>query len=102
MISERTRAAVAAAKARGAVLGADRGYRPVEGPSATAAAQARRVVADQAAHRLALEVDRLRAEGVTGQAAIARALTERGVLTPRGTGAWTHTTVARILARAAI
>ncbi|WP_431266981.1 recombinase family protein [Dankookia sp. P2] len=43
----------------------------------------------------------MRAEGVTGQAAIARALTERGVLMPRGGTAWTHTTVARVLARAA-
>ncbi|MBK1660595.1 hypothetical protein CKO45_20455 [Paracraurococcus ruber] len=35
------------------------------------------------------------------QAAIARALTERGVPTPRGGAAWTHTTVARVLERAA-
>ena len=34
LISERTRAALAAAKARGAVLGGDRGYRPRGGPSA--------------------------------------------------------------------
>src|SRR4051812_31606459 len=62
LISERTRAALAAAKARGAVLGGDRGYRPQEGPSAAAAAQARRLIAGQAAHRLALEVERMRAE----------------------------------------
>jgi DNA invertase Pin-like site-specific DNA recombinase len=101
LISERTRAALAVAKARGAALGGDRGYRPSEGPSATAAAQARRVEAERTAHRLALEVERLRTEGVTGQAAIARALTERRVPTPRGSGVWTHTTVARVLARAA-
>ncbi|WP_431272017.1 recombinase family protein [Dankookia sp. P2] len=102
LISERTRAALAAAKARGAVPGGDRSYRPVEGPSAAAAARARRVAAERVAHRLALKVERLRAEGVTGQAAIARALTERGVPTPRGSGAWTHTTVTRALARAAL
>lgn len=101
LISERTRAALRAAKARGAALGGDRGYRPAEGPNAAAAAQARRVAAERAAYRLALEVERLRAEGVTGQAAIARALNERGVPTPRGSGAGTHTTVARVLARAA-
>ncbi|NOG71271.1 recombinase family protein [Roseicella sp. DB1501] len=101
LISERTRAALRAAKARGAVLGGDRGYRPAEGPSAAAAAKARRVAAERAAHRLALEVERLRAEGITGQAAIARALTERGVPTPRGGAAWTHTTVTRVMARAA-
>ncbi len=101
LISERTRAALAAAKARGAVLGGDRGYRPHEGPDAAAAALARRGTAEQAAHRLGLQIERLRTEGVTGQAAIARALTERGVPTPRGGGTWTHTTVARVLARSA-
>ncbi|MBL6457417.1 recombinase family protein [Belnapia sp. T6] len=37
-------------------------YRPPKGPSAAAAARARRVGADRAAHRLALEVERLQAE----------------------------------------
>lgn len=101
LISERTMAALRAAKARGAVLGGDRGYRPAEGPSAAAAAQARRLAAERAAHRLALDIERLRAEGVTGQAAMARALTERGVPVPSGRGAWTHTTVARVAARSA-
>ena len=41
LISERTRAALAAAKARGTVLGGDRGYRPAAGPDAGAAALAR-------------------------------------------------------------
>jgi DNA invertase Pin-like site-specific DNA recombinase len=101
LISERTKAALAAAKARGAALGGDRGYRPAAGPDAAAAALARREAAEQVAHRLALEVERLRSAGVVGQAAMARALTERGVPTPRGGSAWTHTTVARVLARAA-
>jgi DNA invertase Pin-like site-specific DNA recombinase len=100
LTSERTRAALAAAKARGAMLGGDRGYRPVGGPDAVAAASARQQGAERAAHRLALEVQRLWAEGVTGQAALARALTEQGVPTPSGSGAWTHTTVARVMARA--
>lgn len=42
LIGERTRAALAAAKARGRVLGGHRGYRPRAGPDASAAAQARR------------------------------------------------------------
>jgi DNA invertase Pin-like site-specific DNA recombinase len=99
LISERTKAALAAAKARGAVLGGDRGYRPPMGPDAAAAAQARREAAERAAHRLALEVERLRAEGVVAHAAIARALNKCGVPTPRGGTAWTHTTVARLQAR---
>ena len=82
------------------MLGGERGYRPTVGPSAAAATQARRLAADGSAHRLALEVERLRAEGITSQAAIARALTERGVATPRGCGVWTHTTVSRVLTRA--
>ncbi len=99
LIAERTRAALAAAKARGAVLGGDRGHRPTTGPDAAAASLARGVAAERAAHRLALDIEQLRSEGVRGQAALARALNQRGVPTPRGNGAWTHTTVARALAR---
>ncbi len=101
LISERTRAALAAAKARGRVLGGDRGYRPKTGPDAAAASLARRVAAERTAHRLALEVERLRGEGVASLGGLARALTGRGVPTPSGAGAWTHTTVARMLTRAA-
>ncbi|MBR0648726.1 recombinase family protein [Roseomonas terrae] len=99
LISERTKAALAAAKARGTVLGGDRGYRSAAGPDATAAARARRESADRAAHRLGLELDRLRAEGVEGHAALARALNDRGVPTASDRGRWTHTSVARLLAR---
>ena len=98
LISERTRVALAAARARGVVLGGDRGWRPSVGPDATAAAQARRHSAERAVHRLALEVEAVRAEGVTGRAALARTLNERGVLPPAGRGTWTHTTVARVTA----
>jgi DNA invertase Pin-like site-specific DNA recombinase len=91
LISERTRAALEAAKARGKSLDGHRRYRPAAGPDAAAAAQAR---------RLPLELERLRAEGVLGQAALARVLNECGVPPPAGSGAWTHTTVARVMARA--
>ena len=93
-------AALAAAKALGARLGGDRGYRPTAGPDSGAAAVSRHVAAERAAHRLLLEVDRLRAEGVSSRHGIARALTERGVPTPRDGKVWTHTTVGRLLARA--
>ena len=99
LISERTRAALAAAKARGAVLGGDRGYRPALPPCAASAARTRREAADTAAHRLWLEIERLRGDGVSTMVGLARALTERGVPTPRYGQAWTHTTVARLLAR---
>jgi hypothetical protein len=77
------------------------GYRLPEGPSAATAAQARRAGAVRTAHRLALKVERLRGEGVIGQAAIARVLTKRGVPTPWGGSILTHTAVARVRARAA-
>ena len=67
------------------------------GPSST---PIHREAAEQTAHRLALEVERLRGEGIGTLQGLARALTGRGVPTPSGTGAWTHTTVARVLARA--
>jgi DNA invertase Pin-like site-specific DNA recombinase len=84
LISERTKVALAAAKVRGARLGGDRGYRPAAGPDASAAAVARRVAAERAAHRLLLEVERLRHTGTTSMRGLARALTERGILTPLG------------------
>ncbi|MDB5318333.1 MAG: resolvase [Rhodospirillales bacterium] len=99
LIGARTKAALGAAKARGVALGGDRGYRPAAGPASSAAALWRRQAADQAAHRLALEIAALRAEGVTGKAALARALNERGTAPPQGRGAWTHTTVTRVMAR---
>jgi len=60
LISARTKAALAAAKARGAVLGGDRGYRPVAGPDAAAVARVRRQGAERAARRLASEVEAIR------------------------------------------
>ena len=99
LISERTRAALAAAKARGTALGGDRGYRPACGPDSVAAAVARVQNAGQTAHRLMLEIASIRAEGVTTMIGVARVLTDRAVPTPKGSPVWTHTTVARLLAR---
>ena len=99
LISERTRAALAAARARGKALGGDKGWRPTVPPCSRTAALAE--VANCTAHRLLLEVGALQAEGVTTHAGLARILTERGTPTPRGARAWTHTTVARLLKRTA-
>jgi DNA invertase Pin-like site-specific DNA recombinase len=101
LISARTKAALVAAKARGTVLGGDRGWRPAQGPDAGRASLARQESAQRAAYRVVLEVEQLRDEGVTSQAELARALTARGVRTPLGGTVWTHTTVARVIARAA-
>ena len=51
LISERTRAALRAAKALGQALVGDRRYRPTAGPDSGAAAVARGVAAERAAHR---------------------------------------------------
>ncbi len=97
LISERTRAALAAAKARGRVLGGDRGYRPARGPDSAAAAVARGEAAGHTAHRLLIDVDAVR-QRCGSNRQLARALNERGVPTPNG-GIWTHTTVTRLLDR---
>lgn len=97
LISARTKAALAAAKARGTVLGGDRGYRPVRQPGGKAAVEVRRRKAKRTAHRLALQIQALRADGINSHAAPARMLTEHLVETPGGGQVWTHTTVARIL-----
>lgn len=104
LVSERTKAALAAAKARGVKLGGDRGYRPTTPPDwkagSEAAAEARKQVADHAAHRIAAAISDIRGELGEGASlqAVARALTGRGVPTPRG-GEWTATAVRRALAR---
>jgi hypothetical protein len=68
-------------------------------PNSGAAAVSRRAAAKRASHRLLLEVDTLRKEGINSRHALARALTEREVPTPRNGKGWTHTTVGRLLAR---
>jgi hypothetical protein len=79
--------------------GAGRGQRLAANVAAcpTAAASSRVERATRNAHRLALEVKALRGQGVTTNAGIARALTDRGIPTPRGGAVWTHTTVARVI-----
>ncbi len=54
---------------------------------------------DRVAHRVAFETAALREAGVTTAIGSARALTERGVLSPHGGKVWTDTTVARLMAR---
>jgi DNA invertase Pin-like site-specific DNA recombinase len=100
LISERTKAALAAAKARGARLGGDRGHSPMAGPdSGAAVVRARRGSAERATHRPLLEVERLREIGINSRQALARGLTEGGIPTPGGGETWTHTTAGRLLAR---
>lgn len=94
-ISVRTKAALAAAKARGVKLGGWKGG-PVVDQAAGVAAKVRK--ADNFAATLLPIVAPMRAEGLTFQA-IADQLKARGYQTARG-GAWEATSVRNLLARA--
>ena len=102
LISERTKAALAAAKANGKKLGGYRGNQLYNAEAASrgrvAAIEARSMNADHAAHRIMAAVEELRAAGAASLHAIAKGLTELGIATPRG-GAWTATAVRRALKR---
>jgi hypothetical protein len=100
LVSERTKAALAAAKARGVKLGNPNGARALRGRQ-VGNKQAVAAVRANAGHRAAnlrAIVDDLRSHGFTSVRAIAAQLNERGVLTARG-GSWHPTSAARLLSR---
>lgn len=94
LISQRTKAALAAAKARGATLGGWRG-----GPKVDTAAgrEAQQQQAQDFASTLAPIVGPLRSSGASLRQ-IAEELAERGIRTPRG-GSWTAAAVRTVLMR---
>ena len=89
-ISERTKAALAAAKARGVKLG---------NPQPERATLARIRIADHFANSVYPIVEELRAVGLKSLRALARGLEARGVLTPRGKRYWTPAAVRNLLRR---
>jgi DNA invertase Pin-like site-specific DNA recombinase len=94
MISARTKAALAAAKARGVQLGGDRGGRL----TAKQRAAGRAVQQERARNRAAdlmPTIKELRAAGFESLRAIAAELDERGIPTARG-GRWSSVQVARL------
>jgi DNA invertase Pin-like site-specific DNA recombinase len=97
-ISERTKAALAAAKRRGVKLG---GYRGTTMTKAMrkAASEATTKRAKARAADLAPTITELQAAGATSLREIAAGLNERGIPTARGTGSWSATQVMRVLAR---
>lgn len=95
-ISERTKAALAMAKARGVVLGGDRGYRPEGRPDR--ALQALQSQSDEFALAIAPIVEDIKAAGHTSLNAIATELNQRGIRTRRA-GTWHAATVRNVLRR---
>jgi DNA invertase Pin-like site-specific DNA recombinase len=94
MISERTKAALQAAKRRGTRLG-----NPNIAEAAQRGADAQSEAADQFAANILPVIHKIQANGITSANAIAAKLNERGIKTARG-GRWTHVQVGNILARA--
>lgn len=94
LISERTKAALAAAKARGKKLGGYRGH-SVDPKLGTIARQQK---ADTRARDLAPVISDIRASGAATLAEMANALNMRRVPAARS-GGWTPTKVSRLLAR---
>lgn len=94
MISQRTKAALAAKKARGDKLGSPD---PEKGAAFGRAALA--TIADQFADNVRPIIESIRASGVTSFRGVAAALTARGIPTARG-GEWNGATVRRIEKRA--
>lgn len=98
LISQRTKSALAAAKAKGVKLGNPH-LRAGTPEQARAAAAALSRQADARAADLLPVFAEIRAAGVSTLAGIAGALTARGIMTPNGCRTWHPTTVARIEAR---
>jgi len=88
MISQRTREALAAAKARGVELG----------KHGKILARQNRAEADRFAHQIKPVILDLRASGITSIRALAKALNKREVATAAG-GQWHPTTVHRLIRR---
>jgi DNA invertase Pin-like site-specific DNA recombinase len=102
-ISTRTKAALAAAKARGQKLGnpnlAALQAAGAGKPGWTAGADANRAEADKFAKDVRPAIEAIQAAGITSLRGIATALNERGILTARR-GRWDATRVRNLLQRA--
>jgi DNA invertase Pin-like site-specific DNA recombinase len=95
-ISERTKAALQAAKARGKTLGGYRGVNPNEGARRASLAR-RQASAKERAADLAPVISQMQAEGIVSLNGLARELTARGIPTARGGTKWAPSQVARVL-----
>jgi len=98
MISQRTKAALAAAKARGVKLGNPHGAIYLKGIGNKEAVKEIKQKAQDRAEDLRDIIGDIREHGITSIRGIAAELTLRGINTPRG-GKWHPTSVARLLKR---
>ncbi len=96
LISERTKASLAAKKATGTVLGNPRNLAQAGNLGRTALIQG----ADDLAQRLVPALRAVRSEGAITLRSMAAALNRRGVKSPRG-GTWHPSSVANLLSRSA-
>jgi DNA invertase Pin-like site-specific DNA recombinase len=100
LIGERTKNALAAAKARGVKLGNPNGARALRGKQ-TGNAEAVAKIKERAARRamdLQGIIETIKRSGITSVRAIAEELNRQGISAPRG-GAWHPTAVSRLLSR---
>ena len=95
LISDRTRAALAAKKAQGAALG----NRTNLGDAQAKGASANKAGAETFAANVLPVVRQIQSSGATTLRAVAEAMNARGIRTARG-GAWHDSTVRNLLARA--
>jgi DNA invertase Pin-like site-specific DNA recombinase len=101
MISQRTKAALAAAKARGVKLGNPR-LKAGDRHAALTASLARRRQARAKARDVLPYIEAARKAGCRTLAELAEALTARGIKTPGGCAQWSAEQVRRIIGRAAL
>jgi DNA invertase Pin-like site-specific DNA recombinase len=100
-ISARTKAALAAAKARGVRLGGNRGHvLPHRGAAAVSAA-VRAMAAEERANDVFSVIAQLREEGAVSLRQLAKGLSLRAVRTPRGGTTWHPSQVRTVLRRVA-
>ena len=100
LIGERTKGALAAAKARGVKLGNPNGARALQGKQ-TGNAEAVAKIKEKAAQRamdLQGIIESIKRSGITSVRAIAEELNRHDISAPRG-GSWHPTAVARLLNR---